>query len=57
MKFNDLDIEKWKDSDINTDSLWLMNERDKTGKHYIWRHRVLKSNCLWGEHLAKQLNW
>ncbi|MDQ3801132.1 MAG: DNA adenine methylase [Acidobacteriota bacterium] len=33
MKFNDIDLEDWKDSDINTDSLWLINERDKSGKH------------------------
>lgn len=33
MKFNDLDMEKWKESDINTDSLWIINEREKSGKH------------------------
>jgi len=33
MKFNDLDLEKWKDIDVNVDSLWLIGERDKTGKH------------------------
>jgi 16S rRNA G966 N2-methylase RsmD len=33
MKHNDLDIESWKESDINTDSLWLISERDKSGKH------------------------
>ena len=33
MKNNDLKIEDWKNLDINTDSLWLINERDKTGKH------------------------
>lgn len=33
MKHNDLDIENWKNSDINTDSLWLIKERDKSGKH------------------------
>lgn len=33
MKYNDLDIKKWKESDINTDSLWIINERDKSGKH------------------------
>ena len=33
MKHNDLDIESWKDCDINTDSLWLIKERDKSGKH------------------------
>jgi hypothetical protein len=33
MKHNDLDIENWKDCSINTDSLWLINERDKSGKH------------------------
>lgn len=33
MKFNDLDMNGWKESDINTDSLWLINERDKSGKH------------------------
>ncbi len=33
MKHNDLDIDNWKDCDINTDSLWLISERDKSGKH------------------------
>ena len=32
-KFNDIDLENWRESDINTDSLWLINERAKTGKH------------------------
>ncbi|MBQ2386766.1 MAG: DNA adenine methylase [Bacteroidales bacterium] len=25
--------ENWKESDINVDSLWLIDERDKSGKH------------------------
>lgn len=33
MKFNDLDMKAWKNSDIDTDSLWLINARDKSGKH------------------------
>jgi DNA modification methylase len=33
MKNNDLNIEDWKQLDINTDSLWLINSRDKSGKH------------------------
>jgi len=33
MKFNDLEIENWKELDINVDSLWLISERDKSGKH------------------------
>ncbi len=33
MKHNDLEIENWQNCDINTDSLWLINERDKSGKH------------------------
>jgi len=33
MKHNDLDLNKWKELDINVDSLWLIGERDKTGKH------------------------
>ncbi len=33
MKFNDLDLNKWKELDINVDSLWIIPERDKTGKH------------------------
>jgi SAM-dependent methyltransferase len=33
VKYNDLDMEKWQESDINTDSLWLIAERDKSGKH------------------------
>ncbi len=33
MKFNDLNIEDWKELDINVDSLWLIGARDKSGKH------------------------
>ncbi len=33
MKFNDLDIENWKNIDVNVNSLWLIDERDKSGKH------------------------
>lgn len=33
MKYNDLDLKNWKECDINTDSLWLIKERDKSGKH------------------------
>jgi DNA modification methylase len=32
-QYNDLDINIWKQLNINTDSLWLINERDKSGKH------------------------
>lgn len=32
-KFNDLDLKEWKQSDILTDSLWLIPERDNSGKH------------------------
>jgi DNA modification methylase len=32
-KFNDIDLREWKNCDINTDSLWLIKERDKRGKH------------------------
>jgi len=38
MKHNDLDIENWKECDINTDSLWLIKERDKSGKHANFYH-------------------
>lgn len=37
-KINDLDIKDWKNSDILTDSLWLIPERDKTGKHHGYYH-------------------
>ncbi|QHB17300.1 DNA methyltransferase [Mannheimia pernigra] len=33
MKFNELDLSNWQNCEINTDSLWLIDERDKTGKH------------------------
>ena len=33
MKYNDLDLKNWKEIDINTDSLWLIASRDKSGKH------------------------
>ena len=31
--FNDLEPEKWHESDIITDDLWLIDSRDKSGKH------------------------
>lgn len=33
MAYNDLDMGNWKELDINVDSLWMINERDKSGKH------------------------
>lgn len=33
MKFNDLNINEWKQLDIDVNSLWIINERDKSGKH------------------------
>ncbi|MDX9744130.1 MAG: DNA methyltransferase [Arcobacteraceae bacterium] len=33
MKYNDLDLTNWKTIDLNTDSLWMISERDKSGKH------------------------
>lgn len=33
MKFNDLDLSNWKNLEVNTNSLWLIDSRDKTGKH------------------------
>lgn len=36
--FNDLNLDNWKESEIWTDSLWIINERDKTGKHSNFYH-------------------
>ena len=36
--FNDLNLDKWKESEIWTDSLWIISERDKTGKHNGFYH-------------------
>jgi len=36
--FNDLNLNNWKESEIWTDSLWIINERDKTGKHSNFYH-------------------
>jgi len=36
--FNDLNLENWKESEIWTDSLWIISERDKTGKHNGFYH-------------------
>ena len=36
--FNDIDLEKWKESEVWTDSLWLIPERDKSGKHNGFYH-------------------
>ncbi|MFD1094991.1 DNA methyltransferase [Salegentibacter chungangensis] len=33
MKYNNLNIKEWKKSDINVDSLWLIDQREKSGKH------------------------
>ena len=32
-KFNDIDMQDWKNCDINIDTLWLIDRRDKSGKH------------------------
>ncbi len=37
-KFNDIDLENWKESDVWTDSLWIIHERDKSGKHSNFYH-------------------
>jgi DNA modification methylase len=37
-KFNDIDINNWKESEVLTDSLWIINERDKSGKHSNFYH-------------------
>lgn len=31
--FNDIEMSNWKEYDIWTDSLWIIKERDKSGKH------------------------
>jgi len=36
--FNDLELDNWKESGVWTDSLWLILERDKTGKHDGFYH-------------------
>jgi len=38
-KFNDFDMENWKElSDIDTDSLWIIEHRDNSGKHSGFYH-------------------
>jgi len=36
--FNDLNLDKWRESEIWTDSLWIIPERDKSGKHDGFYH-------------------
>lgn len=36
--FNDLNLEEWKNSEIWTDSLWIIKERGKLGKHDGFYH-------------------
>lgn len=36
--FNDLNLDNWKESEIWTDSLWIISKRDKTGKHNGFYH-------------------
>ena len=36
--FNDIDLNDWKNTDIWTNSLWIISERDKTGKHSGFYH-------------------
>ena len=36
--FNNFNLDNWKDSEIWTDSLWIIPERDKTGKHDGFYH-------------------
>jgi len=42
MKFNDIDMKNWKESDINTDSLWVINERDKNEYICVFFKRIIK---------------
>ncbi len=37
-KFNDIDLTQWKDSNVWTDSLWIINDRDNSGKHNGFYH-------------------
>lgn len=37
-KFNDIDLGKWRNSEVWTDSLWIIPERDKSGKHSNFYH-------------------
>ena len=36
--FNDINLDNWKESEIWTDSLWIIPERDKLGKHDGFYH-------------------
>ncbi|MDE2030701.1 MAG: DNA adenine methylase [Patescibacteria group bacterium] len=36
--FNDINLNNWKESEIWTDSLWIIDKRDKTGKHDGFYH-------------------
>ena len=36
--FNDLNLDNWKESEILTDSLWIFDKREKTGKHNGFYH-------------------
>jgi len=36
--FNDIDLKNWKESEVWTDSLWIISERDKSGKHSGFYH-------------------
>src|SRR3989344_2668694 len=36
--FNDLDLRNWKETEVWTDSLWIIPERDKSGKHDGFYH-------------------
>lgn len=43
LPYNDLDLEQWREyADIETDSLWLIANRDKTGGHRLDYH----GNCV-----------
>lgn len=37
-RINDIDLKNWKESDVWTDSLWIINDRDNTGKHDGFYH-------------------
>ena len=57
-KFNDLDLENWKDIDLDMNSLWVIPERKKWGKHdnfYHWNfipqipeHFIKRYTKKWG---------
>ena len=46
---DDIPKDNWKEADLNVDSLWIISERDKSGKHANVYSSESRKKCFFGQ--------